>query len=129
MTLADPRQANTFRFVRSEYDNGVARLVYAFDDGPDLIERIAFPDAPPLAGTRRPAFDAALRLLHLIAGVSYFKAGVPQGIVIEGDGIDAPTATFMEEVYLHGLAEFAYHNTLDLRGKVRFPAHAPPPVT
>ena len=120
MTLADPRKAKTFRFVRCEYDNGVARLVYAFDDGPDLIERIAFPDAPPLA--RRTAFDAALRLLHLIAGVSYFKAGVPEHIVIEGTGIDASTAAFMDEVYLHGLAEFAYHNKIDLRGRIRFPS-------
>jgi hypothetical protein len=122
MTLADPRQAKTFRFVRSEYANGVARLVYAFDDGPDLIERIAFPNAPPL--DRRAPFDAALRLLHLIAGVSYFKAGVPERIVIEGEGIDAHTAAFMDEVYLQGLAEFAYHNKMDLRGKIRFPARA-----
>ena len=26
MTLLDPRKATSFRFVRSEYDNGVARL-------------------------------------------------------------------------------------------------------
>ena len=122
MTLADPRSASSFRFVRREYDNGVARLVYAFDDGPELVERIAFPDAPALDEARRPAFDAALRLLHLIAGVSYYKAGVPQRIAIEGDGIDAQTAVFMDEVYLHGLAEFAYHNKLDLRGKIRFPS-------
>ncbi len=120
MTLADPRQAKTFRFVRCEYHNGVARLVYAFDDGPDLIERIAFPNVPPL--DRRVPFAAALRLLHLIAGVSYFKAGAPERIVIEGEGIDASTAAFMDEVCLPGLAEFAYHNKLDLRGRIRFPS-------
>ncbi len=124
MTPADPRNASTFRFVRCEYDNGVARLIYAFDDGPELIERIAFPDAPALADNRRVAFDAALRLLHLIAGVSYFKAGVPRDIAIEGAAIDASTAAFMDEVYLHGLAEFAYHNKLDLRGRIRFPSTA-----
>jgi hypothetical protein len=122
VTLADPRKARMFRFVRHEYDDGVAQLVYAFDDGPDLIERIVFPDAPALADIRKPAFDAALRLLHLIAGVSYFKAGVPGAIAIVGEGIDASTAAFMDEVYLHGLAEFAYHNKLDLRGKIKFPA-------
>ncbi|HEX4479682.1 MAG TPA: UDP-N-acetyl-alpha-D-muramoyl-L-alanyl-L-glutamate epimerase [Rudaea sp.] len=120
--LADPRKAKAFRFVRHEYDNGVARLVYAFDNGPDLIERIAFPDAPPIADTRRPAFDAALRLLHLIAGVSYFKAGVPARIEIVGDAIDTSTASFMDDVYRHGLAEFAYHNKLDLRERIRFPS-------
>ncbi|HJT99536.1 MAG TPA: endonuclease domain-containing protein, partial [Rhodanobacteraceae bacterium] len=45
MTLADPRRAATFRFVRRAYAAGVATLVYAFDDGPELIERIVFPDA------------------------------------------------------------------------------------
>jgi hypothetical protein len=120
-TLFDPRKAHAFRFVRRSYSNGEAQLVYAFDDGPELIERIVFPDARPLPENRKRALDAALKLLHLIAGVSYYKAGVPSAIVVEGDGLDADTATFMDDVYRHGLAEFAYHNALDLRGKIRFP--------
>src|SRR5436190_584693 len=37
-----------FRFRRCEFDagSGEARLIYAFDDGPELIETIRFPDAP-----------------------------------------------------------------------------------
>jgi hypothetical protein len=122
--LSDPREAQAFRFVRRTYSNGEAQLVYAFDDGPELVERVVFPDARPLPENRREAFDAALKLLHLIAGVSYYKSGVPSNIVVEGDGLDAETATFMDEVYLHGLAEFAYHNKLDLRGRVHFPSLA-----
>jgi len=124
--LHDPRQSNSFRFVRCAYANGEAQLVYAFDDGPELVERIGFPDAPALLPEREAAFSAALHLLHLIAGVSYYKAGVPGQIAVEGD---AATAEFLDQVYLHGLAEFAYQNKLDLRGKIRFPrgksAHAP----
>ena len=119
--LSDPRKAAAFRFVRRSYSNGESQLVYAFDDGPELIERIVFPDARPLPENRKRAFDAALKLLHLIAGVSYYKAGVPSMIAVEGDDLDVETAAFMDEVYLHGLAEFAYHNALDLRGKIRFP--------
>ena len=130
--LNDPRQAKVFRFVRCAYANGEAQLVYAFDDGPDLIERIGFPGAPVLPAEREAAFTAALRLLHLIAGVSYYKAGVPNEIVVEGEPLDAATAQFLDQVYLHGLAEFAYQNKLDLRGKIRFPhgksVHAPAPV-
>jgi hypothetical protein len=130
--LNDPRQAKVFRFVRCAYANGEAQLVYAFDDGPDLIERIGFPDAPALPAEREAAFTAALRLLHLIAGVSYYKAGVPNEIVVESEPLDAATAQFLDQVYLHGLAEFAYQNKLDLRGKIRFPhgklAHAPAPA-
>jgi hypothetical protein len=76
--MGDPRQAKTFRFVRCGYADGVAELVYAFDDGPELVERVRFPDAPVLPEERKGAFDAALQSLHLIAGVSYYKAGVPQ---------------------------------------------------
>ena len=70
MEPVDPRSAKCFRFVRREYSDGEARLVYAFDDGPELIERIGFPQAPGLLPERMAAFDAALDLLHLIAGVS-----------------------------------------------------------
>jgi hypothetical protein len=125
----DPRQAQTFRFVRCTYVNREAQLVYAFDDGTELIERIGFPDAPVLPVEHEAAFMAALRLLHLIAGVSYFKAGVPDEIVVEGKPLDAATAEFLDQVYVHGLAEFAYQNKLDLRGRIGFPhgkpAHAP----
>ena len=129
MTLRDPRQAETFHFVRCTYANREAQLVYAFDDGRELIERIGFPDAPALPAEREAAFSDALRLLHLIAGVSYFKAGVPNEIVVEGEPLDAATARFLDQVYVHGLAEFAYQNKLDLRGRICFPhgkpAHAP----
>jgi hypothetical protein len=122
--LTDPRQARAFRFVRCAYADGEAKLVYAFDDGPELIERIGFPDAPVLPTERKTAFDAALKLLHLIAGVSNYKAGVPAEIRVEGAAVDAATAKFLDEIYLHGLAEFAYQNKLDLRGRIRFPSLA-----
>src|SRR5688500_16909461 len=66
-----------FRFVRCELDAaaGTARLVYAFDDGPELVETVTIPGAPfELDGERQAAATAALRLLHLVAGVSYYKA-------------------------------------------------------
>ena len=125
--LTDPRRARAFRFVRCDYHTGEACLVYAFDDGPELIERIGFPDAPVLPAERQAAFAAALRLLHLIAGVSYYKAGVPPEIRVEGYSLDTATAEFLEEVYFHGLAEFAYRNKIDLRGKIKFPHAAVKP--
>ena len=52
-----------FRFVRCEFDaeSGEARLVYAFDDGPELVETIRFPGAPYRAGRRARARGAAGR--------------------------------------------------------------------
>ncbi|TCV94027.1 hypothetical protein EC912_104224 [Luteibacter rhizovicinus] len=120
-SFADPRNAASFRFVRHGFADGVAELVYAFDDGPELIERVTFPGAPTVPAERAGAFEAALRLLHLVAGVSYYKAGIPERIVVEGWTPDEDTATLLDSLYLHGLAEFAYRNRLDLRGRVRFP--------
>jgi hypothetical protein len=116
-----------FRFVRCDFDaaTGVARLVYAFDDGPELVETITIPGAPfALDGARAHAVEQALRLLHLIAGVSYYKAAVPKDIRIDGYAIDVATAALLSEVYENGLGEFAYRNGLSLRGTIRFPADA-----
>jgi len=113
-----------FRFVRCGFDaaTGAAQLVYAFDEGPELIETITVPGAPfVVEGERAVAVEQALRLLHLIAGVSYYKAAVPPEIRIESYGIDAATAALLETVYLNGLGEFAYRNGLDLSGRIRFP--------
>jgi len=116
-----------FRFVRCAFDaqTGVAQLVYAFDDGPELVEIVTVPGAPfALDEARTAAAERTLRLLHLIAGVSYYKAAVPDEIRIDGYAIDADTAALLESVYRNGLGEFAYRNGLDLRGKIHFPAGA-----
>lgn len=120
-TLIDPRQAAAFRFVRCAYAGGVAELVYAFDSGPELVERIRFPDAPKVPEGRQAAFDAALRMLHWIAGVSYYKAGVPSRIEVAAGSPDAATADLLDTLYRDGLAEFAYRNRLDLDGRIAFP--------
>ena len=115
----------TFRFVRCGFDpgTGVAQLVYAFDEGPELVETVTVPGAPfALDPARAATADRALQLLHLVAGVSYYKAAVPAQIRVDGYAIDAATAALLDEVYLHGLGEFAYRNGLDLRGRVQFPA-------
>jgi hypothetical protein len=114
----------TFRFVRCGFDpaTGIARLVYAYDDGPELVETITVPGAPfDLTGARTQAAESALRLLHLIAGVSYYKAAVPERILVDGYAIDAETAALLELIYLNGLGEFAYRNGLDLHARLRFP--------
>ena len=113
-----------FRFVRCGFDadTGVAQLVYAFDDGPEMIETITVPGAPfALDAERSAAAERALRLLHLIAGVSYYKAAVPSQIRIDSYAIDPDTAALLELIYVNGLGEFAYRNGLNLHGKIQFP--------
>lgn len=128
MTAFDKNQVSRFRFVRCDFaaDTGVARLVYAFDDGPELTETVTVPGAPfQLEGERAAAVQRALQLLHLIAGVSYYKAAVPEQVSIDSYAIDADTAALVEEVYLNGLGEFAYRNGLNLRGRFKLPASLP----
>ena len=116
-----------FCFVRCTFDaaTGVAQLVYALDDGPELVETITVPGAPfVLDEARAAAVERALRLLHLITGISYYKAAVPKQIRIESYAIDADTAALLEMIYINGLGEFAYRNGLNLHDRIRFPVTA-----
>lgn len=128
MTEFDRGAIRAFRFTACHFDpaTGEARLGYAFDDGPAMEEVVRFPGAPfALDANRAGAVQRALRLLHLVAGVSYYKAAVPPRIEIEGEGIDAATAALLTSIYENGLGEFAYRNGLQLRGKIAFPVAAP----
>lgn len=125
-TSFDRSAIQRFRFLRSTFDaaTGDAQLVYAFDEGPELIETLRVPGAPFVLGANEhAAAKAALQLVHLLAGVSYYKAAVPPEIVVEGEGIDTATAAFLDAVYINGLGEFAYRNGLDLHDRIRFPAN------
>ena len=118
-------QVQVFRLLGRSYANGEVRLEYAFDDGAPMVEMLRFPDAPThIPAQRRDAFERALKLLHGIAGVSYFKAAVPPRIEVAGSGFSPRLAGLLDEIYLYGLAEFAHQNRLDLRGRIRFPTAA-----
>jgi hypothetical protein len=127
----DRARIAAFRFTSCEFDprTGEARLGYAFDDLPEMVETVRFPGAPfDLDAARVATVERAVRLLHLIAGVSYYKAAVPPSIAIDGASIDGATAELLRVLYENGLGEFAYRNGLDLRGRIRFP-HAGPGAT
>ena len=128
--VPDPRQAQWFQFTRCDFDPvlGVASLVYRFDNGPELIEHVRFPYAPwPPEASRQAAFEQALRLLHLIAGVSYYKAGLSHEMRFAQQRPDPGLAKFLTELYAQGLAEFAYINHLDVCSRVSFPGTGAPP--
>ncbi|MCU0988996.1 MAG: UDP-N-acetylmuramoyl-L-alanine--D-glutamate ligase [Xanthomonadales bacterium] len=121
----DPRGAATFVFTACGYDpaTGAARLGYRFDDGPELVERITFPQASwPSEAPRQAAFERALELLHGIAGVSYYKAGVSPGMRFENPEVGAALGEFLAQVYIEGLGEFGHVNGLDVAARVHFPA-------
>jgi hypothetical protein len=100
------------RFPSYAFDprTGVATFDYLLD-GPEPLsftETVAFPV------TDRPvpdAFHRVLDLLHVVAGVSYYKVGAPARVVAP-TAVPRPVADYFTAVYTHGLAEFAYRNQL-----------------
>jgi hypothetical protein len=102
------------RFPSYAFDprTGVATFEYLLD-GPDPLtftETITFP-VPP-AGTEVPeTFHRVLDLLHVVAGVSYFKVGAPPRVVAP-TAVPRAAAGFFTAVYTHGMGEYAYRNQL-----------------
>lgn len=104
---------------------GVASLPYALD-GLLFTETVTFPlpsSSPPAA------FHRVLELLHLVAGVSYYKVGAPPEIVATtplGEG----AAALVNAAYTKGMAEYAYRNDLPhvLSVAVSAPSASPAPA-
>jgi hypothetical protein len=121
-----PNRADTFAYGDFEIDpeHGVLRCGYRLDDV-DFEERITI--GP---GWRwDPAAVEAARLVHLLAGVSYYKAAAPGVIDVGRVGLRPGEREFLRAYYLDGLAEFAWRNALDLSDlRIEGGATAPPVV-
>jgi UDP-N-acetyl-alpha-D-muramoyl-L-alanyl-L-glutamate epimerase len=63
-----------------------------------------------------PAVLAAVRLLYLLAGVSYYKTSAAPVIDLGDLRTTAAERDFLRTFYVSGLGEFAYRNGLELRG-------------
>lgn len=120
----DPSRVRQFRFVSYDFnpETCVASFTYGLDNDVQFVEELIFQGAATnLTDADQAALDLCLRHLHLMLGISYYKAAVPPEIVVETGDIDGETARFFDEVYLKGLGEFAYRNGLYLKGRIRFP--------
>ncbi len=124
-------KADVFYFLGRRFipQSGELILRYRLDAGPELQERYRLPPPPP--GTPPPpaaALDAALDLVHWLAGVSYWKCAIPRRWQFAERRPDGGQLAFIAEVYRRGLAEFAYCNDLDLPAiEAVDPAPAPAP--
>jgi hypothetical protein len=63
-----------------------------------------------------PAVVAAVRILYLLAGVSYYKTSAAPLVDLGEHKTTASEREFLRSFYVNGLGEFAYRNGLDLRG-------------
>ena len=78
-----------------------------------FTERFAF---GPGGDWDDPAVRAAVRILFLLAGVSYYKTTAAPVIDLGDLPTTAAERAFLTGYYVHGLGEFAYRNGIDLRG-------------
>ncbi len=128
-----------FRFVSYDFDadSGEASFVYGLDDAITFTEKVKFNigkaakarsiSSIVFGETVKTSFDfdelhRALFALHLMAGISYYKAYCPPEIVIESGSLNVDEVAFWEKLYTHGLGEFFYKNDLDFRNHIKFPA-------
>lgn len=106
-----PETIDRFRITDLDFDVrvGTAVLRYALDDW-CFEERVAFgPPRAAIAGNDGPLHQA-LRLLHLVAGVSYYKAAAPDVITVDSGALSPREAALCRLVYDDGLREFALGN-------------------
>jgi UDP-N-acetyl-alpha-D-muramoyl-L-alanyl-L-glutamate epimerase len=92
---------------RSEVTCTYATATHAF------VERFRF---GPGGDWDDPAARAAVRILFLLAGVSYYKTTAAPVIDLGDLPTTAAERAFLTGYYVHGLGEFAYRNGIDLRG-------------
>jgi hypothetical protein len=111
----DPDSLGSFWVTDRSFDHrsGTLSLHYAFEDGHQFVETITFEGVPAGADpSGSPGFERALLHLHIAAGTSYYKAGAPPDVVIEGAELTDAEADFHHHLYDEGLREFAVSNHL-----------------
>ncbi|CAB4910802.1 unannotated protein [freshwater metagenome] len=127
----DPAAFDTFEFSGVEVDEASATVAlrYRLDDVA-FEETVRFDDvAWPQDEARREVLRRLARLLHLLAGVSYFKTAAPPRIAfapgvggLDGSGAPSPRLrALLRDVYTLGLGEFAYRNGVDVRRRGALP--------
>ena len=119
MSLRPSRFVFTDR--RFDPNSGEILLGYALDNTP-LVERFFLPAGLTPSPSAKRAIDEALRLLHWIAGVSYWKTHCPPMWVFQGPQPTQHQATALNTIYQKGLAEFAWHHQLNLADRIACPS-------
>ncbi|GAA2193618.1 UDP-N-acetyl-alpha-D-muramoyl-L-alanyl-L-glutamat e epimerase [Micromonospora lupini] len=124
--------AFTFPSYSIDFATGEVLFDYALT-GPAGEQRftevitLPLPAQPPSDETVA-TLGRVLEVLHLVAGVSYYKVAAPPRLVLPAP-LDAATVDYVTAVYTKGLAEYAYRNqlphVLELRPEV--PAGSPEP--
>jgi len=103
----------TFRYLPAVIDRGTGTVSCCYADNQrSYVEHIRVDSGGPWSGVA----DAAARITHLLAGVSYYKATAANVIDLSAVHSQPGDGEFLRHFVVEGLGEFAYRNDLDLDG-------------
>lgn len=111
----DPDAIAELRLGAASIDIACGRisLGYTLGTGLDFSEIVDLgAPIPAMNPARTRALQRAVDVLHLFAGVSYFKAAFPPRLDPAGATLSPRLAALVNDVYRHGLAEAALRNDL-----------------
>lgn len=133
MSFLHRSSVKSFHFSECFFDESAmtAHLRYSFNAGEaEFEETISFPGAPAITDEkRRHAVNTCLRLLHIAAGVSYYKLYIPPEIRIDSAVLSEKEAAFFDMFYLSGLGEFSFRNNVSPQVCFPFQKDFVPPVS
>jgi hypothetical protein len=95
-----------FRFESATVEGAQIRLRYAIGSAVEFEETVDFPFPLPHAA----AIEHAVDVLHLVAGVSYYKCVAPRRL--ESPALDSDRRALVHALYDEGLRELAVTNGL-----------------
>ncbi len=126
-----PQAAKRFIFESYSLDRATSTVLFAYSQELEngsletYVETLVFPVASEAWDkVDPPALESALRGLHLVLGLSYWKMYCAPEMVLNGFFLSSEQAKFWETLYTNGMGEFFYKNKIDFRGLVNFPSAA-----
>ena len=103
MSRTEPTRAGRFRYASFTVDRASNRVIGEYQlDSWSFREEFVFTGG---GAWTDPAVEHAVRLMYLLAGVSYYKAGAPSVIDLGSTPVTAAEREFLRDYYLKGLGE------------------------
>jgi hypothetical protein len=104
--------AVSFRYesYRIHESDDRVECVYVLGDR-EFREEFTFPEGGDWSSS---AVHQAVRILFLLAGISYYKTAAPRVLDLGVTPVSDLERVFLRQYYVEGLGEFAYRNGLDL---------------
>jgi len=118
----------TFEFLHWRLDakKHQLSLPYQLDEIGVVTEVLSFPKFDyNLSPERIDAINTACDLVHLMCGVSYYKAGLAKKIKFKNKQPSRAICQFIEKTWFHGLAEMAYENNISIKNHINLVENNP----